>query len=170
MLLFNLMVEAGRRGTQPLHFLLALLRQPRAALRVLRFRGASRRAFGLLVMQTLDNAMRLKVKRRLPGGGVALSTEQDPESPNQDKIPAAYAAGRWFAQRIGGTPYSFLPESVLAIPSTAHILGGAVIGAGPGTGVIDSRHHVFGYENCSSATDPLCRRTWGPTRASRSLR
>jgi cholesterol oxidase len=38
-------------------------------------------------------------------------------------------------------------EGIFAIPSTAHILGGAVIGASPGTGVVDSRNHVFGYEN-----------------------
>ncbi len=44
---FSLMVEAGRRGTQPLHFLMAVLRQPRAAVRVLRFRGTARRGLGL---------------------------------------------------------------------------------------------------------------------------
>lgn len=30
---------------------------------------------------------------------------------------------------------------------TAHILGGAVIAAGPETGVIDAQHRVFGYAN-----------------------
>jgi cholesterol oxidase len=155
--LFSLMVEAGRRGTQPLHFLLALVRHPRALVQVLKWRGTSRRAIGLLVMQSLDNAMRLRVKRRLPGGGVMLTTEQDPLHPNPDKIAAAYAAGRWFAGRVGGDAYTFLPESVLAIPSTAHILGGAVIGAGPEAGVIDIQHRVFGYENllvCDGAALP----------------
>ncbi len=155
--LFSLMVESGRRGTQPLHFLLALLRQPRAALHTLRFRGAARRGLGLLVMQTLENSIRIKVKRRLPGGGVQLTTEQDPAHPNPDKISAAYAAGRWFAERTGGHAYSFLPESALAIPATAHILGGAVIGSGPETGVVDIRHRVFGYENllvCDGAAVP----------------
>jgi cholesterol oxidase len=33
------------------------------------------------------------------------------------------------------------------IPTTAHILGGAVIGANPESGVVDSSHRVFGYEN-----------------------
>jgi cholesterol oxidase len=36
---------------------------------------------------------------------------------------------------------------VLNIPTTAHILGGAVIGGTPDEGVIDSQHRVFGYEN-----------------------
>jgi cholesterol oxidase len=35
-------------------------------------------------------------------------------------------------------------ESILNIPTTAHILGGAVIGADPGYGVVDSANRVFG--------------------------
>jgi cholesterol oxidase len=146
-LLSTVMVEAGKRGTKPLHFLLALARRPLTALRVLRFKGTARRSIILLVMQSLDNSMRLKVKRRLPGGGVALTTEQDPLQPNPDKIPAAYAAARWFAERVGGDAYSSVPEAVLGIPITAHILGGAVIAKDATSGVVDSRNQVFGYEN-----------------------
>jgi cholesterol oxidase len=146
-LLGTVMVEAGRRGTKPLHFLIALARKPRAALQLLRIKGTARRSVILLVMQSLDNSMRLKVKRRLPGGGVALTTEQDPLHPNPDKIPAAYAAARWFAERVGGEAYSSVPEAALAIPITAHILGGAVIGADAGAGVVDGHNRVFGYEN-----------------------
>ncbi len=32
-------------------------------------------------------------------------------------------------------------------PTTAHVLGGAVIGADASTGVVDARQRVFGYEN-----------------------
>jgi len=49
----------------------------------------------VLVMQSLDNAMRLKVKRRWPNGNVVLTTEQDPNNPNPDKIPIAYRAAEW---------------------------------------------------------------------------
>jgi cholesterol oxidase len=156
-MLRQLMVTAGRRGTKPLHFALAVMRHPREALGAFKIKGTSRRSIILLVMQSLDNSMRLKVKRRLPGGAVMLTTEQDPLHPNPDSIPAAYDAARWFAKRIGGTAYSGVTESVLGIPLTAHILGGAVIGSGPDTGVIDSRHRVFGYENllvCDGAAVP----------------
>jgi cholesterol oxidase len=146
-LLATVMVEAGSRGTKPLHFLIALARKPKAALHILRIKGTARRSVILLVMQSLDNSMRLKVKRRLPGGGVALTTEQDPLHPNPDKVPAAYAAARWFAQRVGGEAYSSVPEATLAIPITAHILGGAVIAADASSGVVDGRHRVFGYQN-----------------------
>ena len=39
-----------------------------------------------------------------------------------------------------------LTETLLGIPTTAHILGGACMGDSPATGVIDHRHRVFGYE------------------------
>jgi len=156
-LLRQLMVTAGRRGTRPIHFALAAARHPRQALGALRIKGTSRRSIILLVMQSLDNSMRLKVKRRLPTGAVMLTTEQDPLHPNPDSIPAAYDAARWFARRLGGTAYSGITEAVLGIPLTAHILGGAVIGRGPENGVVDARHRVFGYENlmvCDGAAVP----------------
>jgi cholesterol oxidase len=42
-------------------------------------------------------------------------------------------------------------------PMTAHLLGGATIGADPGTGVIDQHLHAFGYQNliiCDAAALP----------------
>jgi cholesterol oxidase len=156
-LLFNMMVQARSRGVQPLAFLVAALRKPLTLVRASQIRDWSRRTIILLVMQTLDNSIRLKVKRRLPGGGVTLTTEQDPANPNPVGIPAAYDAAEWFARRMGGTAQSGTTEGILAIPSTAHILGGAVIGASAETGVIDSRQRVFGYENllvCDGAAVP----------------
>ena len=76
-----------------------------------------------------------------------LQTEQDPGRPNPTYLPAAEQAARWFARRTGGIPQSGLTESSLNIPTTAHILGGAVIGADPEHGVVDAQHRVFGYRN-----------------------
>ncbi len=85
-----------------------------------------------------------------------MTTEQDPENPNPDKIPAAYRAAEWIQKRIGGTPQAVVTEALLSIPSTAHILGGAVIGRYPQSGVIDL-HRLFGYQNllvCDGAAVP----------------
>jgi cholesterol oxidase len=156
-LLFNMMVHAGSRGTQPLQFALAVLRHPITALKASQIKDWSRRTIILLVMQTLENSIRLKVKRHLPGGNVVLTTEQDPQHPNPVGIPIAYEAARWFADKIGGTAQSGTTEGILAIPSTAHILGGAAVGADPQTGVIDAHQRVFGYENllvCDGAAVP----------------
>jgi cholesterol oxidase len=40
---------------------------------------------------------------------------------------------------------SLFSETLLGIPSTAHILGGCCMGASPQEGVIDTSHQVFGY-------------------------
>jgi cholesterol oxidase len=156
-LLFALMTEAGGRGTQPLALLANMARHPVMALRAMRIPAWSRRTMILLVMQTLDNSMRLRPKRRWPNGNVVLTTEQDPANPNPDKIPAAYRAAEWIQRKIGGTPQAIFTEATFSIPTTAHILGGAVIGSGPQTGVLDRNQRVFGYENllvCDGAAVP----------------
>jgi cholesterol oxidase len=153
----TMLVEARRRGVQPFLFLASAIRRPRELLKAMRFRDSSRLTVVLLVMQSTENAIRLKVKRRLPGGGVALTTQQDPNNPNPVGLQAAYQAARWFANRTGGVPTSNITEAVFAIPSTAHILGGAAIGESPQTGVVDDRHRVYGYQNllvCDGAAIP----------------
>lgn len=146
-LIMALATTAGKRGTRPFYFLLNILRHPRKFLRSIRIRKWSGRTVILLVMQTVENSIKLRVKYRLPGGFPVLTTEQDPDNPIPDSVPAAYEAGEWFAERIGGTLQAATPEAVLSIPSTAHLLGGAVIGESPDTGVINARQEVFGYQN-----------------------
>jgi cholesterol oxidase len=144
--LFTLLVGDGTRVTRPLKALAALARHPVRAARLVRPGGWSERTFLLLVMQTLDNAIALR-PRRGPFGGIRLQTEQNPDKPNPTFIPAANAAAEWLAKATGGIAQSSIFEATLNIPSTAHILGGAAIGASPAEGVIDARQRVFGYEN-----------------------
>lgn len=148
-LLFTLLTGKGTRFTRPVLWLGQVLRHPLKFLRSLWPFGWSRRTVILLVMQSLDNALRLVPKRRWFGLSkrVRLQTQQDPNRPNPTFIPVANQAAEWFAERLGGTAQSGITEAVLNIPSTAHILGGAVIGADPESGVIDERHRVFGYQN-----------------------
>ena len=111
--------------------------------------------------------MRLKVARRWPNGNVLLSTEQDPDNPNPDKIRASCGAA-WMQRKLSGTPQAPFTEAILSIPTTAHILGGAVIGTNRCSGVIGARHRAFGCETLPSATAQPCRPTSASTRASRS--
>jgi cholesterol oxidase len=122
--LFTALTGGGTRVTRPLKWIAALVGHPLRTVRLLWPFKWSRRTVILLVMQSLDTAMRLRATPRLLGRGVRLQTEQDPERPNPTYIPAAEAAARWFAQRTGGIPQSGLIESSLNIPTTAHILGG----------------------------------------------
>jgi len=154
--LYTMLVGPGNRLTRPMKLMAAAARHPVRLLRLLDPRRWSERTILLLVMQTLDNAIALR-PHRLPGGGLRLQTEQDPLRPNPTFIPVANAAAEWFARRTGGVAQSSITEALLNIPSTAHILGGAVIGSGPDTGVVDHWQRAFGYENllvCDGAAVP----------------
>jgi cholesterol oxidase len=154
--LYTVLVGDGTRVTRPLKLARAAARHPLTFLRLFNPRGWSRRTIIVLVMQTLDNAIALRA-RRTRGGGVRLQTEQDPERPIPTYIPVANHFAQWLARRTGGIAQSSFMEAAANIPSTAHVLGGAVIGADPSHGVVDARQRVFGYENllvCDGAAVP----------------
>ena len=154
--LYTVLVGDGTRVTRPLKLLRAAARHPVTFLRLLDPRGWSRRTIIVLVMQTLDNAIALRARRTL-GGGVRLQTEQDAERPIPTYIPVANHFAQWLARRTGGVAQSSFMEALANMPSTAHILGGAAIGADPASGVVDARQRVFGYENllvCDGAAVP----------------
>jgi cholesterol oxidase len=70
----------------------------------------------------------------------------DPQNRPRADIPEAIELSNRFAEKVGGVSAALLTETVLGVPSTAHILGGACMGDSASTGVIDSHHRVFGYE------------------------
>jgi cholesterol oxidase len=144
--LYTLLVGDGTRVTRPLKLLWQIARHPKRLAQVLFPKHWSRRTIIILVMQTLDNAIALR-PRKWPFGILTLTTEQDPERPNPTFIPIANEAAEWFAKRTGGIAQSAVTEALFNIPTTAHILGGAVIADGPERGVVDTRQRVFGYEN-----------------------
>lgn len=156
--LFTLLVGGGSRVTRPLRLLAQMLRHPGRFARSLSPRGWSRRSFTVLVMQTLDNAIALRPRRARRSGRVTrLQTEQDATKPNPTFIPIANEATAWMADRVGGLAQSSIFEAFGNIPSTAHILGGAVIAPDAERGVVDARQRVFGYENlmvCDGAAVP----------------
>ena len=144
--LYTLLVGDGTKLTRPLKLLGQIVRHPVDFAKIMRPKGWSRRTIIVLVMQTLDNAIALRPKRKR-NGDVRLTTEQDPAKPNPTFIPVANEAAEWLAKRTGGIAQSSFSEAAFNVPNTAHILGGAVIGSSPEDGVVDARQRVFGYEN-----------------------
>jgi cholesterol oxidase len=144
--LYTLLVGDGTRLTRPLKWLAQIVLHPKRFLQVLFPEHWSRRTIIVLVMQTLDNAIALRPHKG-PFGSFWLKTEQDPERPIPTFIPIANQAAEWLAKRTGGVAQSSVTEALFNIPTTAHILGGAVIAPDPERGVIDAHQHVFGYEN-----------------------
>jgi cholesterol oxidase len=145
-LLYTLLVGDGTRLTRPLKLLGQIVLHPKRLAKVLFPKHWSRRTIIILVMQTLDSAIALR-PRKGPFGSFWLQTEQDPERPCPTFIPIANKTAKWFAERTGGIAQSAVTEALFNIPTTAHILGGAVIAPDPGQGVLDARQRVYGYEN-----------------------
>ena len=118
-----------------------LLKSPVRHLRLLTMGKFAERTPILLFMQHLDST--LEFKKGIFGLRSKLQSGSAPTSNNQSAIDLANR----YAKIIDGEPYVALPESLLGIPTTAHILGGAVMSDTPATGVIDSTNRVFGYKN-----------------------
>jgi cholesterol oxidase len=155
-LLYTMITGDGTRLTRPLLWLGQVLRHPLTFLKTLWPVGWSRRSVLFLVMQSLDNAISFRAKRGW-FGRVTLSTEQDPQKPNPTFIEVGNRAAAWLAQKTGGYAQSMVLEAWANVPTTAHILGGAVVGADASAGVVDSRHRLFGYANflvCDGSTVP----------------
>jgi len=142
------LTDGGTRLTRPLKWIGNCLRRPGGFLRTLWPLGRARKTVILLVMQTLDNRMRLLLKRRwFWPFGRTLTSEAPPDQPRVPAyIPLANEAARKVAQRLGATPQSSLNEVLLNIPTTAHILGGCAMGKSPEDGVVDAVCRAFGHE------------------------
>lgn len=144
--LFTLLTGDGNRLTRPLKLLAGMLRHPGQALRTLNPVHWGRRTVLLLVMQSRDNGIEFLARRKW-FGGTRLRTRQDAARPNPTFIPEGFDAARWLAAETGGLAQSMVTEALANIPTTAHILGGAVIGADASQGVVDGQGRVHGYDN-----------------------
>lgn len=146
-LLTTVLVDGGGNRSRRLRFAASIVRHPVKFLRSVSVRRWSERSVILLVMQSRDNSIAL---RRHPKLGV-LMTKPGEGEPNPTYIPVANQAAREVAEMLDGEPWGAWNETILDAPTTAHILGGCVIGDGPETGVIDPYQRVYGYEGLSVA-------------------
>jgi cholesterol oxidase len=133
----TVLVDGGGRVPRPLRWAGLVLRHPLRALQThIPWRWAQRTVI-LLVMQAHDNALRVRWTGR------RLRTERGVREPAPTWIPEANEAARIAADVMGGLPGSGLNEVLLNRPFTAHILGGAPIGATPAEGVLDGWQRVW---------------------------
>ncbi len=100
----------------------------------------------LLVMQHVDNRMRFRRGRSLwTLGRRGMVAEQEPGYEVSPNVPGAHELTRDFAARTNGIPMGSLGENLLNLPTTAHILGGAPVGADASSGVVNERFEVHNY-------------------------
>ncbi|MBN1119508.1 MAG: GMC family oxidoreductase [Anaerolineae bacterium] len=123
-----------------------IIRHPVDFLRYKVFPNWGRRGTALLIMQTEDNLMRFKLGRNIftlfRRGLVCV---RDDERPIQTGLEIGHRVTRRFAEKIDGVPGEFFNETLLNIPSTAHIMGGVPFGRNADEGVIDINCEVFNY-------------------------
>lgn len=117
-----------------------VVRHPVRTLRVMSVGDWAKRTMILLYMRTADGT--LAFKRSVLGMKTTLDEGEAPQA----QIPEASELAHVIAERSGGVPMGGVPETLFNIPITAHILGGCPMGEDAEHGVIDARHHLFGYE------------------------
>lgn len=155
-LMFTLLVGSGSVPLRLVKWLSAVIRHPRQWMATMRS-GWSSRTLMMLVMQPRDNAIRFRAARRKFGRGYRLTTEVDDDRPAPTYLEVGHRVAKWLAEQTGGIAQSSVFEAFGNMPMTAHVLGGAAIGATPQDGVVDPNLKVFGYQNmvvCDAATLP----------------
>jgi cholesterol oxidase len=136
----TVLTDGGGKIPRPVRFLGNILRHPFQFLRALWIPGQSARTSVILVMQSTENYLQL---RRTPFG---LASELPPDGQRiPTYIPIAHQVTRRMAEKMKGYPKGSWFEVLLDAPTTAHILGGCVMGASPAEGVVDHQGRVFGY-------------------------
>jgi cholesterol oxidase len=132
----------GNAFTRPLKMLARMITRLPRTLRLWRVRDWARSTVILLVMQSVDQHLRLRLKRSLFCRGLAdTATDQ----PVPSYLPIAQEAAEILADELKGEAQNVISEVLLRTPATAHILGGCCIGESAESGVINEHHQVFGY-------------------------
>ncbi len=148
MLLLGTMLADGGPGLpRPIRWLGNSIRHPLDFLRVSKPWGKAEHSVVLMAMQTADNHTRLVRQRQwLWPFTRALTSQADPGQPGiPSYVPVANQVAREVADELDGIAQNSFNEIFLNMGSTAHILGGCAIGAGPEAGVIDACGEVFGH-------------------------
>jgi cholesterol oxidase len=129
-----------------IHALVYFLRHPIDYLRIVALPGWANRTTILLVMQTLNNYIRVRHGRSV---WTLFRRGLVPEVNGENEVPARIEVGhevnRAFAKEVNGVSALNISESLLDLPFTAHIMGGCPMGRTPDDGFIDLDCQVFNY-------------------------
>jgi cholesterol oxidase len=106
-------------------------------------RDWSQQSIIVLVMQSLNNSITTYTRRGW-WGRRSMTSRQGLGNPNPDWIPIAHDVTRRVAEKIDGVPGGSSGDLV-NIPTTAHFIGGCVIGSSAEDGVIDPYQRLYGH-------------------------
>jgi cholesterol oxidase len=100
----------------------------------------------LLIMQTIDGTMRVRLGRNaftLFRRG--LVSELSPGTSLSPEESMSHGLTHTFARKTRGIAQDTIPETLLGIPATAHLIGGCPMGRSDQDGVVDVNCEVFNY-------------------------
>ncbi|NIB43536.1 GMC family oxidoreductase [Pseudomaricurvus alkylphenolicus] len=147
------LVTGGSLAKRFRNFLQEMVQSPAENLNVLFRRGWGHRTIYLLFMQHLDSTLSLelgrfgRIKSKLPA-------TEGTQAPSCD-IPEAIEVTRKVEEIMEGKATRSLTDLLTGAPSTAHVLGGAVMGKDEHSGVVNQFGQVFNYDNlyiCDGST------------------
>ncbi len=146
-LITTLLTDGGGRVPRPVRYLRAVLRHPVSFLQDLNPVGWGARTSILLVMQTTESHMQLDLRPRWYRLGLcSMNTRLAPGATRiPSYIPVANEIARRMAERVNGRAVSSWSEVLFDVPTTAHILGGAVMAETPEHGVVGFDGQVHGH-------------------------
>lgn len=121
---------------------LNIIKRPLAYLKLVFIRDWAKRTPIILFMQTLDSTLKFSLNT-IGRMNSKVSTGNKPTP----FIKEATEIAEHFADITNGIPTTLNLETLFAIPSTAHILGGCPMAEDASKGVIDKDNKVFGYKN-----------------------
>lgn len=106
----------------------------------------ARRTTILLIMQTAESTMRTRLGRsiftRFRRGLVSELPKNTSLSPD---VRITHQLTRRFAEKTHGIAQDTIPETLLGIPATAHLIGGVPMGNSEAEGVVNTHCEVFNY-------------------------
>jgi cholesterol oxidase len=118
-----------------------ILAHPIKNLRILMVWNWAKKTQILLFMRTLDSTLRFSL------GWFGIKSSMVKGERPTPFVPEAKSLSEKYAKFVNGKPIVLLTETLFGIPTTAHILGGAVMGRDKEEGVIDKNNQVFDYKN-----------------------
>jgi cholesterol oxidase len=147
----TLLTDGGGDTPRAIHFARNVFHQPLAFLKTLWPLGWGARTSVLLTMQTIENYLCFEYLPRWWRLGLSsMNSAMPPDSPISripSYIPIANEIARRMGEKLDGQPMSSWLEVLFDIPTTAHILGGCVMGETKKTGVVGFDGQVHGYPN-----------------------
>lgn len=136
------MVAGGSFWNRLYQMMADLIRHPVKNFKIFTVDDWSKRTQILLYMENIDSTLKMAYSK-LGFIKTAMESGNAPTAFN----PVAQTMAKKVEGIINGKAMVMSAESLLGIPTTAHILGGACMGIDDRSGVIDKDNHVFNYQN-----------------------